>query len=363
MTHPQVSVIIINWNGAQYLHACLTSLCQQTYPLLEILVIDNASTDHSLHVIEEFESHLPEFTQQHQSRSLQIISNTQNKGFCYGNNQGIHQSQGEFVLLLNADVTLDARFIEILVDCMQSDGTIGITLGKLLNGHDPTKLDSTGIVIYKNRRAVDRGQGQDDIGQYELQEEVFGASGATCLYRRAMLDDIKYCRDDLHAIGRFQAYSPPLVGGVRGGGNEQPPHDEYLDEMFFAYKEDIDLAWRSQLAGWKCVYVPKAVGRHFRNWGSGKRTNIPKWIRRHSLKNRYLMLLKNEQWKTITPHLLVIFWYELQSLIYILLREPHLVLALKDIIRLWPEIRQKRDITQQHAARQSAALYIISWFQ
>lgn len=359
MNIPFVSVIIVNWNGSQYLHSCLSALYRQTYSHLEIVIVDNASTDDSCRIIEDFQSYMPELGQDQSnvvdpasdlpSRSLRLIRNTSNEGFCRGNNQGILHSHGEFILLLNADVTLEPRFIELLVDLMRSDHTVGIAPGKLLNGLDPTKLDSTGIVIYKNRRAVDRGQGEDDLGQYDSQEEVFGASGAACLYRRAMLEDIKYCQRDLKSI--------------RPAKQSDTTHDEYLDEMFFAYKEDVDLSWRARLCGWKCVYVPEAVGRHFRKWGTGKRSSIPKWVRRHSLKNRYLMLLKNERWETIAPHILIICWYELRSFTYILLREPYLFSVFEDIFRLWSEIREKRHITQQQSFQKTPSQEMVSWFQ
>jgi GT2 family glycosyltransferase len=319
-----VSVIIVNWNGATYLPACLSSLSKQTHAPIEILIVDNASTDDSCQAIERFQTQnfLP----------LKLIRNQQNEGFCRGNNQGIRESQGEFVLLLNADVTLDRQFIQQLVMVMQADQTIGVALGKLLSGYAPAKIDSTGIVIHKNRRSFDRGQGEEDTGQYHSQEEVFGASGAACFYRRAMLEDVKY-------------------------------GDEYLDELFFAYKEDVDLSWRARLLGWKCMYTPDAIGCHYRKWGTGKRKTIPKEVRRHSLKNRYLLLIKNERWETLWPHLLSIFWFELRSLVYILVREPYLFTVIRDILRVWPELMQKRRMIQRKVISRDISHNIIRWFQ
>lgn len=312
-----VSVIIVNWNGAQYLPTCLSALIQQTYTPLEIVIVDNASTDDSCQVIEMFQHRHQEL------RALTLIKNTCNAGFCRGNNQGIQHAHGEFILLLNADVTLTPDFIAHLVHLMSSDPMIGITLGKLVSGDDPTIFDSTGIVILKNRRALDRGQYEKDHGQYDVREEVFGASGAACLYRKTMLEQIAF--------------------------SEQ----EYLDEVFFAYKEDVDLAWRARLAGWTCVYTPEAVGTHCRAWGKGKRADIPKWVRRHSLKNRYLMLLKNECWLTLAPALGSIAWYEIRSLIYVLIWEPYLLSVIGTIVRSWPEIMKKRRKTQQIATEKT----------
>lgn len=325
MDFPLVSVIIVNWNGAKYLPACLSALIQQTYTPLEVVIVDNASTDDSCQMIETFQHRHQEF------RPLMLLRNSCNEGFCRGNNQGIQHSHGDFVLLLNADVTLAADFIARLVQLMLSDRGIGIALGKLVSGENTSNLDSTGIVILKNRRALDRGQGEEDRGQYDVREEVFGASGAACLYRKTMLEQIAYSGE------------------------------EYLDELFFAYKEDVDLSWRARLAGWKCVYAPEAVGIHFRTWGTGKRADIPKWVRRHSLKNRYLMLLKNECWHTLAPDVFKIAWYEIRSSIYILLWEPYLLSVIGEIVQFWPEILAKRRRTQQLATAEMRA-NLRQWF-
>lgn len=339
MNRSLVSVIIVNWNGANYLETCLVSLARQQHCRLEILIVDNASTDCSSEVVASFQM-------QHPKLPVIFIRNAQNEGFCRANNQGIRASSGEFVLLLNADVTLQPLFIAKLLQVMRNDRKVGIAAGKLLSGLDPQKIDSTGIVIYKNRRAVDRGQQEADDGRYAEQEEIFGASGAACLYRRAMLEALKYSRKEL---AEFQP--------------TDQPHDEYLDELFFAYKEDVDLSWRAQLAGWKCIYTPEAVGYHFRKWGMGKRQQIPKWVRRQSLKNRYVMLLKNERWNTLMPSLLPVIWFELLSLGYMLIREPYLFAVIHDIVRLWPAIKQKRRLTQQRACQSEAPARLLHWFQ
>jgi len=338
MNRPNVSVIIVNWNGANYLETCLVSLARQQRCRLEILVVDNASTDRSSEVVASFQA-------QHPTVPVRFIRNAKNEGFCWANNQGIQASSGEFVLLLNADVTLQPQFIAKLLQVMRNDRKVGIATGKLLNGHDPQKIDSTGIMIYKNRRAVDRGQQEADDGRYSTEEEVFGASGAACLCRRTMLEALKYSRKELVEL--------QLPGEA---------HDEYLDELFFAYKEDVDLAWRAQLAGWKCVYTPEAVGYHFRKWGVGKRHEIPKWVRRQSLKNRYVMLLKNEQLRTLLPSLLPIIWHEFLSFGYMLIREPYLFAVVHDLMRLWPAIKQKRRLTQQRVSPSESSARLLRWF-
>ncbi len=328
-----ISVIIVNSNGARFLPECLGALYAQRVPPLEILIIDNASTDDSLDVIEAFQAQqaLKAREQSQTSPEIRVIRNRENIGFGCANNQGIRVASGEFILLLNADVVLEAEFLAHLLAVMQAKDHIGLAIGKLLNYEDRRRIDSTGLEIRKNRRAFDRGQGQIDTGGYEREEEVFGASGAACLCRRAMLEDIRYA-------------------------------DEYFDEFFFAYKGDVDLSWRARLFGWGCVYAPQSLGWHHRKWGGGKRRNIPRWVRRHSLKNRYLMLLKNEHWRTLLPDVLHVLGFEALSLVYILFKEPHLFLAFGDVARAFPEILKKRRHIQNIAARRQQLERMRTWF-
>lgn len=329
-------MIIVSFNSAQYLAECLNALYGQRVLPQEVLIIDNASTDNFLEVVETFRIQHVRSTQQAADilpalPILQVIQNSRNVGFGVANNQGIRASAGEYVLLLNADVVLERDFLAHVLDVMQREETVGLVAGKLLNYEDRRRIDSTGLLIRKNRRAYDRGQGECDTGLYEQEEEVFGVSGAACFCRRTMLEDIRYA-------------------------------DEYFDELFFAYKGDVDLSWRARLYGWKCVYTPRALGWHYRKWGVGKRRDIPRWVRRHSLKNRYLMLLKNEHWRTLLPGVLHLIAFELASLGYIVLREPHLFLAFGEIVRMLPLVMKKRRHVQRIARQRQSILSIGKWF-
>jgi GT2 family glycosyltransferase len=333
---PGISVIIVNLNGAKYLSECLDALYGQRVPPQEVLIIDNASSDNSLEIIETFRAQHAAPTQQTAKvlpaqPILRVMRNPRNVGFGAANNQGIRASSGKYVLLLNADVVLERDFLKHTLDVMRRDKTVGLVAGKLLNYEDRRRIDSTGLLIRKNRRAYDRGQGECDTGLYEQEEEVFGVSGAACLCRRAVLEDIRYA-------------------------------DEYFDELFFAYKGDVDLSWRVRLFGWKCVYTPQAIGWHYRKWGIGKRRDIPRLVRRHSLKNRYLMLLKNEHWRTLLPGVLHLIVFEIVSLGYIVLREPHLFLAFADIVRMLPLVMKKRRHIQRIARQRQQILPIGKWF-
>jgi GT2 family glycosyltransferase len=118
--------------------------------------------------------------------------------------------------------------------------------------------------------------------------------------------------------------------------------EEYFDESFFAYKEDVDLAWRADLLGWKALYAPAAVAEHGRGWKTGSRGSVPRYIRRHSHKNRYLTMMKNDDPVNMLMHLPDILLYEAKLFIYSLIFEPFLFLAYGDIIRLWGPAMAKR---------------------
>jgi GT2 family glycosyltransferase len=205
-----VSVIIPNWNGERFIKECLLSVYGQTYSPLEVILIDNGSTDKSLDIVRE---DFPEVV---------LLKNQTNLGFSKAVNQGIEKAKGKFILLLNNDVTLQPEFVSVTVKAISSADDVGSVSGKLLIPADggADVIDSTGHLIFRNRLAIDRGDGEKDLGQYDSAEEVFGACAAASLYRRAMLDDV----------------------AVNG---------EYFDLSFFAFLEDVDLNWRAQLRGWK----------------------------------------------------------------------------------------------------------------
>src|SRR5712675_781408 len=246
----RVSVTIGTFNSGRFIKRCLESVLAQRYPNREIIVIDNASTDGTADILEQFEDR------------CQIVYNDENIGFAAAQNQAIRISTGDWVLTLNPDVLLLPNFIQALVDAGQIDPKVGTICGKLLAikstfDHLETPLvDSTGIYFTPMLRHLDRGSQEVDNGHYLNYEYVFGATAAAALYRRTMIEDI--------AI-----------------------HDEFFDEDFFVYREDADVAWRSQLLGWRCLYVPDAVGYHVRTVGPNNRRSVPAVINMHSVKNRF----------------------------------------------------------------------------
>src|SRR5438309_8496532 len=272
-----VSVTIVTYNSGRFIKRCLESVLAQRYPNREIIVIDNASTDGTVDILEQFED-----------RCCQIIYNDENIGFAAAQNQAIRISTGDWVLTLNPDVLLLPNFIQALVDAGQFDSQIGTVCGKLLTilaSFDlPEKplVDSTGIYFTPMLRHLDRGSQEVDNGHYLQHEYVFGATAAAALYRRGMIEDISL-------------------------------EDEFFDPDFFVYREDADVAWRAQLMGWSSIYTPHARGYHVRNVLPGNRRALPPIINMHSVKNRFLMRMKNmttdlyrRNWFSITARDLVV---------------------------------------------------------
>jgi len=242
-----ISVVLVTWNSARYLSRCLEGIALQTIAL-ELIVVDNASSDDSLDIVGD---------------GVRVIRNTTNRGFSAAVNQALKVARGEFILLCNPDAFLTRDYIEKLVAALEQAGEqYGAATGKLLSANDESIVDSKGIRFTRSGRHFDIAQGQRDIPN-ETTTEVFGVSGACALFRRSFLDAV-------------------TIDG------------ETLDEDFFAYREDADLAWRGRLLGFRALYVPDAVAYHVRVVTPEVRRSLPAAINMHSVKNRFLLRLKNE---------------------------------------------------------------------
>ncbi len=211
----EVSIIIPNWNGAHHLPACLDSLRRQSVQPSEVIVVDNASTDGSLDLLAQA---YPEVT---------VLALSENRGFAGACNAGILASHGDIVALLNNDTEVDAGWAGAIVDAFARHPEAGLVASKMLLFDRRDTFHTAGDFYRVDGVPGNRGVWQTDAGQFDREEAVFGACGGSAAYRRSMLDQI----------------------GL-------------LDEDYYFSCEDVDLAWRAQLAGWTCVYAPGAVVYH-----------------------------------------------------------------------------------------------------
>src|ERR1017187_2388007 len=252
----QVSVAIVTYNSERYIRRCLEAVLQQTGVVLDIVVVDNASTDATRAILRRYRGR------------IRTIHNGHNAGFAAGQNQAMRASRADWVLTLNPDVLLLPNFIRTLVEAGEADGSAGSVCGKLLSigpGFKPLeerRIDSTGIFFTPAMRHFDRGWHEPDGANYDTMEYVFGASAAAALYRREMIEDVKV------------------------DGN-------FFDPGFFCYREDADVAWRAPPHGRRRPCQTAAESYHVRRGPRGSRRAVPAAINMHSVKNRFLMRIKN----------------------------------------------------------------------
>jgi len=302
---PLASIIVPNWNGRPWLDKCLQSLLAQTARPVEVLLVDNASTDGSP---EHVERTYP---------AVRVLRMPENLGFSVACNAGIRASAGEFVSLFNNDAWAEPSWVETLVKAMGDDPTIGGAACRTLDYHDPARIYSLGDGVLPNGDAFNIARGLRDRPELPMPRWVFGAPGCTSFYRRAALE----------AVG-------------------------LLDEDFFAFHEDVDLNWRLQLAGYKCLYVPEAVAYHV-GYATARQANDR--FAFISGRNRWFVLLKNWPWGLwlrFAPQLAYgqarLLWWALKGNRECWMRCRGALSALAYLPR---ELRKRRGVQQQRRLR------------
>jgi GT2 family glycosyltransferase len=318
-----VSVTIVTFNSGRYIKRCLESVLAQKGPDLEIIVVDNNSTDGTLDILERYEDR------------CRIILNPKNMGFAAAQNQAIQLAGGNWILTLNPDVLLMPYFIQAMLEAGRLDPRIGTVCGKLLvmspdfDIDARPRVDSTGIYFTPMLRHLDRGSREIDNGHYLKREYVFGATAAAALYRREMIEDISL-------------------------------DSEFFDSDFFVYREDADVAWRAQLYGWRCLYTPYARGYHVRAVLPGNRRALPKEINMHSVKNRFLMRIKNMTGDLYMRNLWSITLRDAVVLGCCILREQYSLKSFWLLAKNWQRVWSKR--RQIMARRVVSDEYMAGWF-
>jgi len=210
---PEISVIVVNYNGARWLEPCLTALSQTAPPNTEIIVVDNASRDESRAILQRY-------------ADVRVVALDENRGFAGGNNAGARVARGELLVFLNNDTRARPGWLEALRAPLLRDATVGFTTARLVYMHDPSIIDSAGDGWTRWGGAFKRGHGRAADG-FLTSSDVFGACGAAFMMRRAVFEEL--------------------------GG---------FDEDFFLAFEDVDLSYRARLLGYRCVYAPEATVEH-----------------------------------------------------------------------------------------------------
>ena len=242
----KLSIIIPNFNGKQFIKLCLDSIRKQDCSFYELIIVDNGSSDGSVEYINEY---YPELT---------LIENKENLGFAAAVNQGIKISSSDYVFLLNNDVELESGCVSNLLKCIEKDENIFAVSSKMVQYNDRNKMDDAGdeYTILGWTCKVGDGKSPD---LYTSERETFSACAGAAIYRKDILDKLKY-----------------------------------FDENFFAYMEDVDISYRARIWGYKCVYCPEAVVYHLGSGTSGSRYNEFKI--RLAARNNVYVPYKNMPW-------------------------------------------------------------------
>lgn len=283
---PAVSVIIVNWNGREHLARCLRSLMAQTYDGFEIIFVDNGSSDGSVLYVRE---HFP---------GVRVIENGENLGFATPNNQAIRVAAGRYIVTLNNDTETPPQWLEALVTAAEAHPEIGAFASLVVFDAQRQMIDSAGLSVSLAGIGCQSRLGED-ARQVREPEEVFGVCAAAALYRRELFDD----------VGLF-------------------------DDDYFAYYEDVDLAWRARLRGWRAMLVPQAVVYHVHSATGGRGSAFKA---RLLARNKLWTTFKNYPFPAWLAFLPIIMAYDIIGACLPLWRgDPAAILG------LWQGIRQAR---------------------
>ena len=299
----RTTVLLMSADEGELLrHSLPAALAQEG---ADVVVLDNASSDDTEAVAREHGAayeRLPErFT------------------YARAMNEGLRRTDGDAVLLLNADCFLEPGFLAAARPRLEEEGVASVA-PRLIRAEGPAPdqrldaIDAAGMVIDRRRKNTLVGHGRPSLA-YDAPGEAFGVDGAAALYSRAALED---CAVDA----------------------------EIFDEDMAMWASDVDLAWRARLLGWRCVYEPHALAYHVRYYSPSTRAQVPAGDRRLQFRNRYLMMIKNDTAGALLRDLPRIAAYEAAALGFALLREPSLLGGYRDALRLLPGARRRRRAIQ-----------------
>lgn len=317
----KVTLVQLVYNGMKYIPQSFDAMVAQTYQNCEIVALICGNEDGGKEYIEK---HYPQ---------VKIIDKGENLRFVRGHNLIFPMFETDFFQLVNQDLILTPTYVEEMVKVFD-DPTVGAANGKIYQ-YDFEKnvkidlIDTTGIVVFKTGGGRSRGQHEKDLGQYDSQLDLVSVDGAACMFRKTALEDVKYLRPD----GKT----------------------EYFDIDFEMYWEDVDLGMRMVNAGWKCKFVPNAIGFHGRtakaSEGGYKRVfayikhhrAMPQYVKSFNYKNHIFFFLKNSPklyWKFFARE----FFYQ----VFVVLFETKTLKELPLLFKQLPLILKKRKYIQEH---------------
>jgi len=316
MNNPLVTINLVVRNGEKYIRSCLDSVRQQNYENYEVNIFDNASTDKTREIVK---AQYPEFN---------LIEWKENLGLGKGQERCLEFSRGEFIVALCVDIILDKAFVRYGVETMLRDEKIGAVQSKMYRFNtDKTEIektdfiDSCGFKIFRSRRLINIGHGQQDIGQFNQEKEIFSFEGAAPFFRKKAME------------------SSRIMG-------------EIYDTDLFWYATDIDLGWKMRLLGWKSWYNPKMISWHDRpttktlkknNFDFIKsRKEISKQRRRLSFRNYHLVLIKYDFSKNVIKDFIPFIKRELMLFVYYVMWEPWIFAEVPAFFKKLSRILKKR---------------------
>ena len=254
---PEASIVIVTWNGRQHLETCLSAVAAQEGVEAETILVDNASTDGSVELVQD------------RFPWVRIVRLGRNHGFAGGNNAGAREARGRYLAFLNNDTSADPRWLRALLGGLDEPRRIALATSRIVYMHDPEIVDSAGDAFTRAGGAYKRHHG-GRAGDVLEPREVFGACGAAFLVPKAVFEEI--------------------------GG---------FDEDFFLSHEDVDLSYRARLRGYRCRYVPDSVVRHRGSSSIGRASRLAVF---HGQRNLEWVYVQNTPWpillRTLPAHLL-----------------------------------------------------------
>ena len=295
----KISVIVLNWNGLQFLEACLSSLRKQTFREFETIVVDNGSTDQSVAYVR---NNFPE---------VRLVELHKNMGFAGGNNAGYEVALGEWIVLLNNDTEAEPRWLEEIWKAAQENPGAGAIASKMLYFDERKRIDNCGFNVTRAGMTTDLGRSELDGIEWSRPRSVFGPCGGAAAYRREMLRNIGF-----------------------------------LDEELFIIFEDVDLAFRMQICGYACVLAPTAIVYHRYRQSLGKHPAGPVYF---SQRNIELVYFKNMPAALMARYLPERFLYEVGAAIYFLRHGAGIAFVKGKLAAIWhlPSILRKRSAIQK----------------